>query len=155
LSLNEIENGLRSEKLINPISSAVDPLTIMQKSLDALSTQHNAIANNIANIDTPNFKRSVVTFQDQLKMAIDGTPSSTMWRTNPMHMPVQESASLDNFQATISAINDTVGRNDGNNVDMEMESAALAQNNLLYNALADVTSGYFADLRHAITEGKS
>jgi flagellar basal-body rod protein FlgB len=79
-----------------------------------------------------------------------------MWRTNPMHMPVQESASsLDNFQATINTINDTVGRNDGNNVDMEMESAALAQNNLLYNALADVTSGYFADLRHAITEGKS
>jgi len=142
--------------MINPISSSVDPLTIMQKSLDALATQHNAIANNIANIDTPNFKRSVVTFQDQLKMAIDGTPSSTMWRTNPMHMPIQESASsLDNFQATISAINDTVGRNDGNNVDMEMESAALAQNNLLYNALADVTSGYFADLRHAITEGKS
>lgn len=142
--------------MINPISSAVDPLTIMQKSLDALATQHNAIANNIANIDTPNFKRSVVTFQDQLKMAIDGTPSSAMWRTNPMHMPLQESSSsLDNFKATISAINDTVGRNDGNNVDMEMESAALAQNNLLYNALADVTSGYFADLRHAITEGKS
>jgi flagellar basal-body rod protein FlgB len=128
----------------------------MQKSLDALATQHNAIANNIANIDTPNFKRSVVTFQDQLKLAIDGTPSSSMWRTNPMHMPVQASAlSLDNFQPTISTISDTMGRNDGNNVDMEMESSLMAQNNLVYNALADVTSGYFADLRHAITEGKS
>ena len=72
-----------------------------------------------------------------------------------MHMPQQSSLPLENFQPTISTISDTVGRNDGNNVDMEMESALLAQNNLLYNAMADVTTGYFADLRHAITEGKS
>lgn len=141
--------------MINPVSSSVDPLTIMQKSLDALATQHNAIADNIANIDTPNFKRTVVTFQDQLKLAIDGTPSSPMWRTNPMHMPQVSASSLENFQPNVGTINDTVGRNDGNNVDMEMESALLAQNNLLYNAMADVTTGYFADLRHAITEGKS
>ena len=141
--------------MINPITSSVDPLTILQKSLDSLATQHNAIANNIANIDTPNFKRNVVSFQDKLKMAIDGTPSSSMWRTNPMHMPVPSSSSLDDFQPDISTVSDTVGRNDGNNVDMEMESALLAQNNLLYNALADVTTGYFADIRHAITEGKA
>jgi len=143
--------------MINPISSSVDPLTILQKSMDALATQHNAIANNIANIDTPNFKRTVVSFQDQLASAINNnnTTNSPLWRTNPMHMPTADKAtSLDNFQPTIQTINDTVGRNDGNNVDMEMESALLAQNNLLYNSLADVTSGYFADLRHAITEGK-
>ena len=72
-----------------------------------------------------------------------------------MHMPVPSSSSLDDFQPDISTVSDTVGRNDGNNVDMEMESALLAQNNLLYNALADVTTGYFADIRHAITEGKA
>jgi flagellar basal-body rod protein FlgB len=141
--------------MINPISSSVDPMAVLQKSLDALSLQHEVIANNIANIDTPNFKRSVVSFQDKLKMAIDATPESPLWRTNAMHMPTSsKSLSLDNFHADVQTISDTVGRNDGNNVDMEMESALLAQNNLLYNSLADVTSRYIGNIRHAITEGK-
>lgn len=141
--------------MINPISSSVDPMTILQKSLDSLAMQHEVIANNIANIDTPNFKRSVVSFQDKLKLAIDSTPESPLWRTNPMHMPMPSKAlSLDNFQPDVQTINDTVGRNDGNNVDMEMESGLLAENNLLYNSLADVTGRYIANLKHAITEGK-
>ena len=130
-------------------------MTVLQKSLDSLAIQHEVIANNIANIDTPNFKRSVVSFQDKLKMAVDTTPESPLWKTNPMHMPTTgKSVSLNNFQPDIQTINDTVGRNDGNNVDMEMESALLAQNNLLYNSVADVTGRYIANLRHAITEGK-
>ena len=130
-------------------------MTVLQKSLDSLAIQHEVIANNIANIDTPNFKRSVVSFQDKLKAAIETTPDSPLWRTNPMHMPnPAKSISLNNFQPDIQTISDTVGRNDGNNVDMEMESALLAQNNLLYNSLADLTGRYIANLRHAITEGK-
>jgi flagellar basal body rod protein FlgB len=39
-------------------------------------------------------------------------------------------------------------------VDLEMEQGLLAENNLLYNSLADVTSRYMAGLRHAISEGK-
>ncbi len=141
--------------MIEPIPSSVDPMTVLQKSLDSLAIQHEVIANNIANIDTPNFKRSVVSFQDKLKAAIETTPESPLWRTNPMHMPNSvKSISLNNFQPDIQTINDTVGRNDGNNVDMEMESALLAQNNLLYNSVADVTGRYIANLRHAITEGK-
>jgi flagellar basal-body rod protein FlgB len=142
--------------LINPISSSADPMTILQKSLDALAVQHEVIANNLANIDTPNFKRSVVTFQDKLSMAINNTPESPLWRTHPMHMPLpDQSLSLNNFKPDIRTIGDTIGRNDGNNVDMEMESGLLAQNNLLYNSLADVTGRYIANLRHAITEGKA
>lgn len=141
--------------MIEPIPSSVDPMTVLQKSLDSLAIQHEVIANNIANIDTPNFKRSVVSFQDKLKAAIETTPDSPLWRTNPMHMPnPAKSISLNNFQPDIQTISDTVGRNDGNNVDMEMESALLAQNNLLYNSLADLTGRYIANLRHAITEGK-
>jgi len=142
--------------LINPISSSVDPMTILQKSLDSLAIQHEVIANNLANIDTPNFKRSVVSFQDKLSMAISETPESPLWRTNPMHMPLSTKAlSLDNFQPDVRTVSDTIGRNDGNNVDMEMESGLMAENNLLYNSLADVTGRYIANLRHAITEGKA
>jgi flagellar basal-body rod protein FlgB len=139
--------------VINPVGFP-DPLMILQKSLDSLSTQHQVISNNLANIDTPNFKRSVVSFQDKLRLALDQNSNSPLWRTNPKHFPIPQSISLEDFQPDVKNISDTIGRNDGNNVDLEMESGLLAENNLLYNSLTDVTGRYIADLRHAISEGR-
>ncbi len=145
--------------MVNPIS-LINPATdsslaVLQKSLDSLSLQHEVIANNIANIDTPNFKRSVVSFQDKLKTALDTNSTSPLWRTNPMHFPIQpQSVSLNDFKPDVRAVTETIGRNDGNNVDLEMESGLLAENNLLYNSLADITGRYFAGMRHVISEGK-
>lgn len=141
--------------MVNPVSySYVDPLAVLQKSLDALSTQHQVIANNLSNLDTPNFKRSIVSFQDKLKAALNINPDSPLWRTHPKHFPIFQPVSLDHFKPDVQTLNETIGRNDGNNVDLEMESGLLAENNLLYNSLADVTSRYLANLRHAISEGR-
>lgn len=85
--------------MVNPISFT-DPLAILQKSLDALASQHEVIANNLANIDTPNFKRSVVSFQDKLRVALDQNPDSPLWRTNPMHFPIAKPISLDDSNRT-------------------------------------------------------
>jgi flagellar basal-body rod protein FlgB len=139
--------------VIDPVG-AVDPLMLLQKSMDALALQHQVIANNVANIDTPQFKRTVVSFQDQLRAAVDKTDSSPLWRTNSMHFPIQKNVSLKDFQPQVRTITETIGRNDGNNVDLEMEQALLAENNLLYNSLADVTSRYLSGLKHVITEGR-
>ncbi len=139
--------------MVNPVAP-IDPLMVLQKSMDALAVQHEAIVNNLANLDTPNFKRTVVSFQDNLKDALTVNPPSALWRTNPKHFPIPQSVSLDNFKPDVQTISDTIGRNDGNNVDLEMESGLLAENNLLYNSLADVTGRYFGLLRHSITEGK-
>ena len=139
--------------MINPVTS-IDPMMVLQKSLDALAIQHEVIANNMANIDTPNFKRAEVSFQEQLKNVLNQNQPSALWRTNPKHFPIPQNISLNDFEPTITTITDTIGRNDGNNVDLEMESAKLAQNNLLYNSLADLTGRYIANLKHAITEGK-
>lgn len=139
--------------MVNPVSS-IDPMMVLQKSLDALALQHEIIANNLANIDTPNFKRSEVSFQGKLRAALNVNQPSALWRTNVKHFPIAEKVSLDKFKPTITTITDTIGRNDGNNVDLEMESAKLAENNLLYNSLADLTGRYIANLKHAITEGK-
>ncbi len=129
-------------------------MLVLQKSLDALSTQHQVIANNLANIDTPLFKRSVVSFQDKLKAALNINEPSPLWRTHEMHFPILQKVSLENFKPDVRTITETVGRNDGNNVDLEMESGLLAENNLLYNSMADVSSRYLANLRHAISEGR-
>jgi len=139
--------------VVNPVSF-IDPMTVLQKSMDALAIQHEVIANNLANIETPNFKRSEVSFQDKLKTVLAKEDASGLWRTNVKHFPIAQKVSLDDFKPTITTITDTIGRNDGNNVDLEMESAKLAENNLLYNSLADLTGRYIANLKHAITEGK-
>jgi flagellar basal-body rod protein FlgB len=140
--------------VVNPVAP-VDPMLVLQKGLDALATQHEVIANNLANIDTPQFKRSVVSFQDKLKNALEVNPPSLLWRTHPKHFPLPQTVSLDGFKPDIRTITETIGRNDGNNVDLEMESGLLAENNLLYNSLADVTSRYIANLKHSITEGRA
>jgi len=139
--------------VIHPITFA-DPLAILQKSMDALSVQHQVIANNMANIDTPHFKRSVVSFQDKLRSALNINEPSSLWRTHVKHLPMFQSISLDDFKPDVRTVTETIGRNDGNNVDLEMESATLAQTNLLYNSLADVTGRYMANLRHSISEGR-
>jgi flagellar basal-body rod protein FlgB len=145
--------NLRGDIVVNPVAP-IDPMMVLQKSLDALAVQHEVITDNLANIDTPNFKRSVVSFQEKLRNALEPNPPSLLWRTHPMHFPIPHKVSLDDFKPDVRTVTETIGRNDGNNVDLEMESGILAENNLLYNSLADVTGRYIANLKHSITEGR-
>jgi flagellar basal-body rod protein FlgB len=140
---------------VDPIAMS-ETMQVLRKGLDSLSVRNEAIANNIANYDTPNFKRIEVTFQEQLKACIDKNHQvSPLVRTHPKHFPITSTNALENFQPDLRVVTETSGRNDGNNVDMNVESAKLAENTALYNSLADVTSRYLSQLRHAITEGKS
>jgi flagellar basal body rod protein FlgB len=62
--------------------------------------------------------------------------------------------SLNDFKPDLRVVSETSGRNDGNNVDLNVESTKLAENTALYTSIADVTSRYLSQLRHAVTEGK-
>jgi flagellar basal-body rod protein FlgB len=95
-----------------------------------------------------------VSFQDKLRAALNINEPSPLWRTHPNHFPLLQKISLDGFKPDIRTVSETIGRNDGNNVDLEMESGILAQTNLLYNSLADMTGRYMGLLRHSITEGR-
>ena len=50
---------------------------VLERSLDAATLRQKVIANNIANVDTPFFKRSVVQFEDLLQSEMDGSSSSS------------------------------------------------------------------------------
>jgi len=140
--------------MIDPISMS-QTLLVLHKGLDSLAIRNEAIATNLANIDTPGFKRLDVNFQDKLRVAIDQNQNlSPMTRTNPRHFPIASTDTLSQFQPDVRTVTETTGRNDGNNVDLDMESAKLAENTAEYNSLADITSRYLSQLRHAISEGK-
>ena len=141
--------------IVDPIAMS-ETLQVLKKGLDSLSIRNEAIANNIANYDTPNYKRIEVTFQEQLRAVIDKDHQiSPLVRTHPKHFPITSPSALSDFQPDLRVATETTGRNDGNNVDMNVENAKLAENTALYNSLTDVTSRYLSQLRHAITEGKS
>jgi len=53
-----------------------DHTRLLAKAMDAYSVRKKAIASNIANIDTPGYKRLEVSFEDQLRKA-DELESST------------------------------------------------------------------------------
>lgn len=99
---------------------------LIKNALDVSSVRKNIISNNLANVNTKNFKRSDVQFEKYLKSNINNT---TMKVTHEKHNLGQTS----NYR--IFTEKNTSIRMDGNNVDIDMEKANQAANTLMYNSL--------------------
>ena len=123
-------------------------LTLLESGLNGLSLRNKVIADNIANVDTPNFKRSNVNFESVLQAALgDKSPGNIeLRRTTAAHFPAL-SPSNGNF---IVKDNSTTFRNDGNNVDIDLEMTRLAQNSIHYNALSAAYTSHLNMLRQVI-----
>ncbi len=128
-----------------------EALTILRKALDAASLRHQVLSDNIANVNTPGFKRSDVVFQQELKAALSANegvlPLNT---TDPKHIQFPEEIQLDKVSPKIILQNDTISRNDLNNVDIDTEMAKLAENTIYYNSLAQMTSLKLTSLRSVL-----
>lgn len=96
--------------------------------LDASALRGKVIANNMANINTENFKKSYVSFEENLTNA---TNEFNLKRTKNVHLNGKLNESL----ISVKKDNSTSMRTDGNNVDMDLEKVNQASNNLMYNAL--------------------
>ena len=135
-----------------------DVMELVQKSLDAAALQHKVIANNLANVDTPGFKRSEVIFGESLKKAIqeraEGSKQLGLATTNDQHMEPSATARVEDVTPKIVTQQETSLRNDQNNVDIDVEMAKLAQNTVVYQTLAQLTQSQFSQLKSAIREGK-
>lgn len=120
----------------------IDTTDVLSRTLDALALRQRVTANNVANVDTPGFKGSEVRFEEVLQRAL-GTQSSgaqlAMARTDAGHLMAGGVTGLD-LQPRVVELNNLTLRNDGNNVDIEREMAALAQTQLEYNALTEAIS---------------
>jgi len=125
---------------------------VLQKALDASWTRNKVISDNIANVDTPGYKKQKVQFESYLAQAVDNNAVKGMV-TNERHIPVG-AGSLNRLKIDIKEDNTTSMRLDGNNVDIDSEMADLAKNNIMYNALIEKISGTYRNLRTAINEGR-
>ena len=112
----------------------------LQAAMSGLAARQRTIANNIANVDTPNFKASEVRFEDALKSAISrGQANSTA-----------DQSSLNRSISRSSLLDATSTRADGNNVDIDREMELLGEANLNYSALTQVMSTRIGILRSVI-----
>lgn len=137
--------------MLNSILNSTQ-VSILEKALSAASLRHKVISNNIANVNTPKFKKSEVSFEDQLAAAMDAK-TAPIARTHERHLPTK-SAGI-NVEPTVNTINTTSFRSDGGNVDIDSEMAGLAKNSIYYDAVAQQISKYFANIKSAINGGKS
>jgi len=125
----------------------------LERGIEGLTIRHNLLADNIANVETPGFKRSDVAFKAQLAEAMgrDGR-RLPLAATHRSHLG--RPAGVHDYRPQVFQDSSTTMRADGNNVDIDREMAELARNTLEYQALVDVAARRLALLRTAITEGR-
>jgi flagellar basal-body rod protein FlgB len=122
-------------------SGVFDYINVLGTSLDAASKRNDLIANNIANVDTPEYKRKDISFETELKNAFANATESTV-------------------DARVKNLNlDTMGENvytdyselsyryDGNNVDIDTENGILAKNQIKYQGLMALLNKDFDALK--------
>lgn len=122
---------------------------MMERSLDASTLRQKVVANNIANVDTPNFKRSDVVFEELLQEQMNAnTPSIDGFRTDPRHFVIGKSTKLPNSE--VKTDNSTAINNNLNNVDMDYEMSLMAKNQLKYNTMIQQMNSDFKKMRTVI-----
>ncbi len=127
--------------------------TVLEKALDATWLRNEVISQNMANVDTPQYKRKTVQFEEFLNSAMDqkGIKGFT---TNERHIPVGK-ANIDKIPLRVTEDNQALNnRLDGNTVDIENEMASLAKNYIQYNTLTQKLNGEFRKLKSVISEGR-
>ena len=106
-----------------------DYVNVLDKAADASSQRNKAIANNIANIDTPGYKRQDLNFESELERALGHSRYRTMDK---------KVADIKDKHLEARVVNDYSGfsyRTDRNNVDVDTENVLLASNQLKYQGL--------------------
>lgn len=123
-------------------TGAYNYINVLDRAADASWTRNTVIANNIANADTPGYKRKDVQFEAYLTSAIAGGDN--------LDQDIQ-SLDLSTLNANTYIDESTLSyRIDRNNVDINTESAYLAQNQIRYYTLLDSMSQEFSRLSSAI-----
>ncbi|MGL4562400.1 MAG: flagellar basal body rod protein FlgB [Brevinema sp.] len=113
---------------------------ILEKGLQASLVRRNLIANNIANVDTPGYKRAELSFESQLRRAVASEYPSKFeaYKTDDRHISFDKKIDFTTVQPRINVEYDTTYRNDGNNIDIDREAADAAKNTMHYNLMMEI-----------------
>ncbi len=124
---------------------------LLSHALDYRSTKHSVISGNLANIDTPGYQPQELTFDQELRRAVDKEGAS-LRKTNEKHFPLSGNDLFGGKGA--HTLETQAGEwSESNQLNIDLEMAKMVQNNLLYEASARLLAKKFEGLRAAI-EGR-
>lgn len=125
-------------------SNAYNYINVLTKAADASWTRNEIITNNLANVDTPGYKRKDVSFQNYLLQELtSGDSTSLRTRVNDVE--------IGNLNATVyTDYSELSYRLDGNNVDIDTENVEFASNQLYYQTVLDTINHQFSMLKAAM-----
>jgi flagellar basal-body rod protein FlgB len=135
---------------MNTFAKTVD---LLHRALDAGTVRRSVIANNMANANVPNFKRSVVNFESELKRALETEkqrPPLELALTNPKHIPNWKERDYRDVQIRRVLDYTSSYDNNGNNVDPEQEFNAALENQMTYSLLAQAASFEFSQINQVL-----
>ena len=124
-------------------SNAFNYINVLDKALDASNLRETVLTNNIANVDTPGYKRREVDFASLLREELD----KTKWESLDQKV---DKLNLTRLNATAHYDRAAYGydyRLDGNNVDIETENVMSVENQLKYMYLMEGINQEFANLQ--------
>lgn len=107
----------------------------LEVAMHGTSMRQAAIAQNLANVNTPGYRRQEVTFEETLGAALRDNDRATVSVTSPVRRPDAGAAAV---------------RADGNSVDIDAEAAGQARNGLQYEALVAVAKARTTIIQTAI-----
>lgn len=136
---------------MNSFTRAVD---LLQREMDVTSLRYQVSANNLANSEVPNFKRSTVNFESELKKAFESEEiaknSFHLTTTDPRHMQINTPIDYRSIEPRRVLDYTSTSKANGNNVDAEYEANNILQIQMQYRMLTQLTSFEFDQVTTAM-----
>ncbi len=127
-------------------SGVYDYINVLSKAADGAWARNEAIANNIANVDTPGYKRQDVSFEEELKHALKASRYTSLdEKVEDVNKHLRRIA-----PRVYTDIPNWSYRMDKNNVDIDTENVELASNQIKYNGITNSIDNEFRNLRTVI-----
>jgi flagellar basal-body rod protein FlgB len=126
-------------------------IELLGKTLDLRTKRQGLIAANLANVETPGYSASDLSFEKELKSVMDKGNGSQLKKTNPRHIPLKGvAAGLEQVQGVVVEVPGQNAGPDGNGVELESEMGRMAENQIMYNASVQLLTKKFEMMKQAI-----
>ncbi|MBO5136889.1 MAG: flagellar basal body rod protein FlgB [Spirochaetaceae bacterium] len=136
---------------MNTFTKSVD---LLHRAMDVSTLRYQVSANNLANAEVPNFKRTSVNFESQLKKALESeekaADSFQMITTDSRH--IQSEGAIDYRTVEPRRVTDylTTSKANGNNVDAEQEAMEILKTQMNYQLLTQMQAFEFSQVKIAM-----
>ncbi len=135
------ENTLKAERrAVVAIYAGVDTIRLLHGAMKVAEKNQRIIANNVANVDTPNFTPQEMDFQTTLRAVLAGGDRISLRKSHPRHLDASRSTvGLEGFSHS--------SKNDYNKVDIDEEMVKLSENTGRYVMYSTLMVRYFRNIR--------